>query len=69
MEKFSENINQRELQPTEIYGESIRSRRTELSEKTSVSRRKLAGVELGLDDLTEPEKARIQEFIKKQRII
>jgi len=76
MKKFSENLNQHELQPTESYGESIRSRRrergitlTELSEKTSVSRQQITNVELGLDDLTEPQKTSIDDFIRKQRII
>ena len=76
MEKLSEQLNQCEHQLIQICGEVLKSKRKErgitlieLSKKTGVSRKAIADFELGIGDLTAPQKVTIHEFVQKQRII
>ncbi len=58
------------------YGENLKRRRKErgittieFAEKTGVSREDVENSELGLADLTAPQKKRIEKFLRRQRII
>ena len=58
------------------YGENLLQRRKErgitlieLSQRTGVTCKEIAGVERGSADLTEDQKGRISKFLRRQKII
>lgn len=69
-------VNQKEGVTAKEYGQVLNRRRKdrgvtlcELSERTGISQEHIAKVELGLFDLSGPQRRRIKEFLRRQPII
>ena len=69
-------VNQEEGVTVKEYGQVLKRRRKdrgvtlcELSERTGISQEYIAKVELGLFDLSGPQRRRIEKFLRRQPII
>lgn len=69
-------VNQEEIVMEKEYGEVLKRRRKdrgvtlcELSERTGISQEQIVKAEIGLLDLSGPQKRRIEKFLRRQPII